>query len=105
MIYRDSYFVVIAGFRDLPRAEDDAVFFLVRKVVLLAFVVESKVVSFAIHSTLALYILLRDIDPVAHAALHDSLEKEQLLFSRPVLLKQFEFQIVKHDVFSNRRWA
>ena len=75
MIYRDRDFGVTAGLCDLSRAKDNAVLLLVRKVVLLAFVVKSKVVSFAIHGTLALDILLRDIDPIAHAALHDSLEK------------------------------
>ena len=75
VINRDSDLSFTTGFSNFSLAKDNAVLLLVRKVVLLAFVVKSKVVSFAIHGTLALDILLRDIDPIAHAALHDSLEK------------------------------
>ena len=44
-------------------------------------------------------VLLRDVKPVAHAALCDALKEEKLILGRPVRAKHVELQIVKNDVF------
>jgi hypothetical protein len=52
-------------------------------------------------SIFALDILLRNVNPVAHAALHDALDQEELLFRAPVSVEELEVQIVQDDILAN----
>jgi len=62
-------------------------------------------VLFAVLGRLGLDILLRDINPVSHAALCDALEKKQLVLGAPVRAEERELQIVEDDKSTNCLWC
>lgn len=103
VIQRDLDFLLASlDLFDLSGAGDDDVFLVGGNVVLLGLVVECKVVLLAIDWGFALDILLGYVDPIAHAALHDTLEQEQLLLGRPIFVEKLELEVVKDHVLPDR---
>lgn len=56
----------------------------------------------AIRGGLGLDILLSDVYPVAHAALHHPLQEEEFLTCAPRLVEELELEIVKNSVVADR---
>jgi hypothetical protein len=79
--------------RGLKSLHDDVVVG-VGSVVVSRLVEESVVVLLALLRRVSLHVLVRDLLPVAQAALHDALQELQLVLGGPVFHQERESQVV-----------
>ena len=87
-------------FENLSWLSKQTIFFCWHKIFFI-FVEKSEVMLLTLFISLCLNIQVRNINPVAHTALHYSLNEIKLFFCVPIRMKHGKFKIVKNHIITN----